>query len=179
MSCFLDPPIKRFAERHKYLGTDAIAVHDLGFVISRSNGNSARSNVSSLGRTETQSSVLNLASSQPQQSQGSVTKRPSSPDHRRRDESRGVSSTDYGPPSKRARAGSPQQRGYDRDEKWGRRRHASPSPWDRERERDSSARRPEREKEEEKTVAIPGVLSWFVGQLPTASSFDGAYLVIL
>ncbi|KAI0092880.1 Suf-domain-containing protein [Irpex rosettiformis] len=169
-----DPPIKRFAERHKYLGTDAIAVHDLGFVISRGNGNgsSGRSNASSLGRTETQSSVLNITSSQPQQSQGSVTKRAPSPDHRRRDDSRG-GSTDYGPPSKRARANSPQQRTYpDRDERWGRRRHGSPSGWDRERERESTARRPDREKEEEKSV-IPNVLSWFVGQLPAASSFDG------
>ncbi|KAI0689097.1 hypothetical protein BC835DRAFT_1549432 [Cytidiella melzeri] len=168
-----DPPIKRFAERHKYLGTDAIAVHDLGFVISRSNGNgSARSNASSLGRTETQQSIVsNLPTSQPQQSQGSVTKRPSSPDHRRRDESRG-GSTDFGPPSKRQRAGSPQQRGYDRGERWERRKHGSPSPWDRERERDSSARRPEKEREEEKSV-IPPVLSWFISQLPMTSSFDG------
>ena len=150
-------------------------MHDLGFVISRSNGSgsSGRSNASSLGRADTQTSVLNMPSSQ--QSQGSVTKRASSPDHRRRDESRG-GSTDYGPPSKRARANSPQQRPYpDREERWGRRRYGSPSGWDREREREPTARRPDREKEEEKSV-IPNVLSWFVGQLPTSTSFDGTYI---
>ncbi|KAI0337339.1 Suf-domain-containing protein [Trametopsis cervina] len=169
-----DPPIKRFAERHKYLGTDAIAVRDLGFVMSRGNGNggSNRSNTGALGRTETQQSIVsNLPASQPSHVTGSVTKRPSSPDHRRRDESRGGSS-DFGPPSKRQRGASPQQRGHDRSERWERRRYGSPSPWDRERERDPSARRPDKEKEEEKSV-IPPVLSWFIGQLPMAPSFDG------
>lgn len=170
-----DPPIKRFAERHKYLGTDAIAVHDLGFVVTKgsSNGSSVRSNTSSLGRTETQQSIVsNLPASQPQQPASSVTKRPSSPDHRRKDESRGAN--DFGPPSKRQRAGSPQQRGHDRD-RWERRRYGSPSPWDRERERDSSARRPDKERDDEKSVIIPPVLSWFIGQLPPPNAFDGTW----
>ena len=33
----------------------------------------------------------------------------------------------------------------------------------------------EKEKEEDKTVAPPPVLSWFIGLLPAASSFDGMW----
>src|SRR6266545_2628613 len=42
-----DPPIKRLAQRHIYLGTDAIADRDLGFAVAR------RSGGNSVGRTET------------------------------------------------------------------------------------------------------------------------------
>ncbi|KAH9950118.1 Suf-domain-containing protein [Amylocystis lapponica] len=163
-----DPPIKRFAERHKYLGTDAIAVRDLGFVINRAGSNASRSTGSSLGRTDTQQSLMsNPPSSQPQATSSS-SKRQSSPDHRRRDDGR---PSDYGPPPKRPRPSSPSR---DRErERWEgppRRRHGTP-PW--EREREPPVRRFKEEREEEKGVTIPPVLSWFVGMLPAPAAFDG------
>lgn len=173
----IDPPIKRFAERHKYLGCDAIAVCDLGFSFkSGTSGSSGKSNGASAMRSETQQ-ILNtsFSSSQPQQSTPS-SKRPSSPDHRRRDESR--TGGDYGPPSKRQRPGSP-ARSHDR-ERWdgpGRRRYGSPSPWDREREREGThGRRFDKEREEDKGVTLPPILSWFVGSLPAPASFDGEFV---
>ncbi|KAH9843581.1 Suf-domain-containing protein [Rhodofomes roseus] len=164
-----DPPIKRFAERYKYLGTDAIANRDLGFSLSRQ-GNGRSNGSATLGRTDTQMSLVSNPPSQPQATPSS-SKRPSSPEShgRRRDDSR---APDYGPPSKRQRAVS---RDRDRD-RWDgppRRRHGSPG-WDRERERDGPGRRSMREeREEEKQVTLPPVLSWFAGMLPAPSSFDG------
>ena len=162
-----DPPIKRFAERHKYLGCDAIAVRDLGFTFgSRGNGSANKTEAQPSGSPNTQQS----SQTAPQ----APAKRPSSPDRRHRDESR--SSSDY-PPSKRQRPVSP-PRSHDRD-RWGdgrgRGRYGSPSPWDRERERDGPlARRYDRERDEDKNVTLPPVLSWFVGMLPSPGSFDGA-----
>lgn len=161
-----DPPIKRFAERHKYLGCDAIAVRDLGFTFGRGNGSANKTEAQPTPSPTTQPSSQAPPAAAP-------AKRPVSPDHRRRDESR--SSSDY-PPSKRQRPVSP-PRGHDRD-RWGdgrgRGRYASPSPWERERERDGGhGRKYEREREEDKSVAIPPVLSWFVGMLPSPASFDG------
>ncbi|KAI0352491.1 Suf-domain-containing protein [Trametes cingulata] len=162
-----DPPIKRFAERHKYLNIDAIAVRDLGFVLGR-----ARSNGSggTLARNET---LQSFASPQPKETlpAPSSSKRPASPEHKRREESR----PEY--PSKRPRAASP-ARERDRDWRDSRdgprgRRHGSPA-WERDRERDGPHRRPFKEdKEEEKGVILPNVLSWFIGTLPSASAFDG------
>lgn len=167
----LDPAIKRFAERHKYLGCDAIAVCDLGFSL-RSGGSSGKTNGASTAKSETQQTVNANTSASQNQPQAHVTKRPSSPDHRRRDDSR---SGDYGPPSKRQRPGSP-ARGHDRD-RWegsGRRRHGSPSPWDREREREGThGRKNDRDREDDKDVTLPPILSWFIGALPAAPAFDG------
>ncbi|KAI8984849.1 hypothetical protein BD414DRAFT_489442 [Trametes punicea] len=160
-----DPPIKRFAERHKYLNIDAIAVRDLGFVLGRQ---PARANGSgTLGRADT---LQSLMASQPKETPPapSTSKRAPSPEHRRREESR----PEY--PSKRQRPASP-VRERDRDWREGRdgprRRHGSPM-WDR--DRDGPPRRGFKdEREEDKGVVLPSVLSWFIGQLPTASSFDG------
>lgn len=150
-------------------------MHDLGFLISRGNvggGNGFSNACSIIGVADTQTRVFNIPSSQLKQSQRSVTKRASSPDHWRRDESHG-GAANYGPPSKRARADSPQQRPYyDSEERWRRWRYGSPLGWDRDRNREPTARRKDREKEEEKRVT-PNVLSWFVGKLPTSNSFDG------
>ncbi|KAI0640581.1 hypothetical protein C8Q79DRAFT_921396 [Trametes meyenii] len=168
-----DPPIKRFAERHKYLNIDAIAVRDLGFMIGRQ---PARANGSgTLGRADTVQNLL-ASSAKETPSAPSASKRAASPEHRRREESR----ADY--PAKRQRPTSP-VRDRDRDWRDGRdgprdgprrnQRHGSPG-WDRERERDGPPRRPfKEEREEDKGVTIPGVLSWFIGTLPTSSSFDG------
>lgn len=175
MHLTLDPPIKRFAERHKYLGTDAIAIRDLGFVVGRSTaGSSGSTHSGSVGRTETQQSLLSPVNSQAQAvsqaAAGSNTKRPPSPEGRRKGD------YEYGPPSKKHRAPSPsREREWDRDRREAHRgrRHNSPPGWDRERERDYG-RAGYKEKEEEKSVTLPPVLSWFVGQLPPAGAFDGA-----
>ena len=167
--CVPDPPIKRFAQRHIYLGTDAIAARDLGFAMARQVGTTGSS--STLGRTDT---VQSLLSNSNHQTGGGTTsqKRPASPDYRKRDDRPSI---DYGPAHKRPRPMSPIR---DRDrERWdapGRRRAGSPG-WDRDRDRDGPPppRRMEREREEEKGVVLPPVISWFVGQLPGPSAFDG------
>ncbi|KAI0269339.1 hypothetical protein BC834DRAFT_624205 [Gloeopeniophorella convolvens] len=171
-----DPPIKRFAQRHTYHSTDAIAARDLGVAIVRqSSGTSSSSSTNSIGRTDTQTSFPPIASTpQPTLTPTAPTaphKRAPSPEHKRRE------SDSHGPAQyKRARASSPT--GRDR-ERWegghgGRRRYNSPG-WDRERpERDAPpARRGTREQDEEKSVSVPSVISWFVGTLPRPDSFDG------
>ncbi|KZT13241.1 Suf-domain-containing protein [Laetiporus sulphureus 93-53] len=164
-----DPPIKRFAERYKYLGTDAIAVRDLGFNVSRQGSmNHGRTNGSTLGRTDTQMSLMSTASTTqgPAITGTSTSKRAQSPDHRRRDESR---VSDFGPPPKRQR---PASRERDRWE-GPRRRHGTP-PWERDRDREGIPRRfSKEEKEEEKPVVLPPVLSWFISVLPEPTAFDG------
>ncbi|KAM5540704.1 hypothetical protein V8D89_005735 [Ganoderma adspersum] len=175
-----DPPIKRFAERHKYSHVDSIATRDLGFVLTKSGNLRPNGSSGLLGRSDTlQSIVSDTAAKSATPTQGSSSsKRASSPDHRRRDESR-----DY--PSKRVRASSPGSgRGRDRErERWDgppHRRHGSPVR-DREWDRDgppppppaSSRARFKEEKEEDKSVQLPNVLSWFIGTLPAPNSFDG------
>ncbi|THH17582.1 hypothetical protein EW146_g3251 [Bondarzewia mesenterica] len=163
-----DPPIKRFAQRHTYHSTDAIASRDLGVAMARQAGSPGSWNGSSgsLVRTETQQSLLGPSSTQNSSQGQHVPKRAPSPDHKRRSDDYGVSV------HKRPRASSP---GRDRD-RWeghGRRRYASPS-WDRDREKDvPPVRKPIKDVEEEKGVVLPSVLSWFVGTLPPPSSFDG------
>ncbi|KAI0637539.1 Suf-domain-containing protein [Trametes polyzona] len=164
-----DTPIKRFAERHKYLNIDAIAVRDLGFVLGRQSSRGTGSG--NLLRTETLQSLLTPTAKDTPPLAPSSSKRAASPEHRRREESR----TEY--PSKRQRPTSP-VRERDRDWREGRdgprgRRHNSPM-WERDRERDAPSRRSfKEEREEDKGVVLPSVLSWFIGTLPTASSFDG------
>lgn len=140
-------------------------------------GSASGGTVNALGRTDTQNSLFNAGSAS--------HKRASSPDHKRRDD-RGA---DYGAPAhKRQRPMSPpppRERDRDRDrDRWdgpppSRRRYASPPAWERERERDAVVaprrdRVPPPEKEEEKPVSsLPPIISWFVGELPSPSSFDG------
>lgn len=177
-----DPPIKRFAQRHIYLGTDAIAARDLGFAMARQAGATSSHNGSSLGRTETQQSLLSTPTGQ---SGTPNNKRPSSPDYRKRDD-RGPA--EYGPPAhKRARPLSPpRDRDRDRDRYDApppRRRFGSPPTggWDRDRDRDGPppGRKIDRERNEDKPVNLPPVISWFVGQLPAPSAFDGKQLCLI
>ncbi|KAH9936856.1 Suf-domain-containing protein [Epithele typhae] len=167
-----DPPIKRFAERHKYLNIDSIAVRDIGFVPNKGGG---RSNGSGpLTRNDTAQSIMSEASkSTTTPNQSSTSKRASSPEHRRREETR-----DH--PSKRVRQNSPPARRRE-SERWetggsgsggggGRPRHSS---WERERERDIPRRHVKEEREEDKGVQLPTILNWFIGTLPVSGSFDG------
>ncbi|KAG6887539.1 hypothetical protein C0995_014547 [Termitomyces sp. Mi166 len=177
-----DPPIKRFAQRHTYLGTDAIAAQDLGFAL-------ARKAPQALGRTETTTSVT---TSNPGSvgsiggSGGSGTninaashKRPASPDYRKREERGGGGGGDYSQSHKRARGMSPPPPRNERDrDRWdappsSRRRHSPPPPnWDRD-GRERAPLPPPREEEKPKVPSLPNVISWFIGELPTPTSFDG------
>ncbi|KXN88352.1 mRNA 3'-end-processing protein RNA14 [Leucoagaricus sp. SymC.cos] len=164
-----DPPIKRFAQRHLYLSIDAIAQRDLGFAIARKESSS-----SSLTRTETSNSLF--SSLHPIIS--SASKRPSSVDRVRRDESRIISRTRSRSPIRdreRHRDGP-----RDRDRGWDgppRKRFSPPPPsgWDREGGgRDRGHRGGGRDDgERTKGVSLPSVLTWFIGELPTPASFDG------
>lgn len=173
-----DPPIKRFAQRHTYHSTDAIAARDLGVAIARqsSGTTTSSSSTNSLGRTDTQTSFLTGGGTpQPTPTPAAPPvqhKRAPSPDHKRRE------SDPHGPPQyKRARAASPPGRDRDRWDGHGanRKRYNSPS-WDRDRERDSQPPRRPRDQEEEKPVNVPSVISWFIGTLPGPSVFDGLFL---
>jgi hypothetical protein len=73
-----DTPIKRLAQRHIYLGTDAIADHDLGVAFA------CRSSANGVGRNETVQSALPSS----QASAPTPQKRAASPDYRKRDDGR-------------------------------------------------------------------------------------------
>ena len=183
-----------------YLGTDAIADRDLGFAIAR------RATNNSIGRTDTSTSLLTSSQQAIPAPHGhgagassSKQQRGASPDYRKREEGRGG---DYSAGHKRARPGSPPPaRGPDRDResRWdgppSRRRFSPPPPatWEREergggggggggggpargREPPPPPRVQEREEEKPRQGSLPQVLSWFIGELPTPSSFDGNVL---
>ncbi|KAF8632394.1 hypothetical protein AX17_004835 [Amanita inopinata Kibby_2008] len=225
-----DPPMKRFAQRHMYLGVDAIASRDLGFAMAKKAGASGASSTSGasaagsgiggggapLGRTETQQLLM---PSTPV-SAGTGHKRPSSPDGggggggggggygRKRDESRGRGGgpgSDYGAGHKRMREMSPMRpergrgggdrdrererdrerdrdRERERDGRWGgeaglppppipppRRRYSpTPTSWEREKGRDK-----DRDEDKGRGPPLPNIISWFIGELPAPSCFDG------
>ncbi|KAF8890420.1 hypothetical protein BD779DRAFT_1622535 [Infundibulicybe gibba] len=162
-----DPPIKRFAQRHMYLGTDAIAARDLGFAMARKS-----SQPSGVARAETQQSLLG------NHTPGNTHKRPSSPDYRKREERGGG---DYSQGHKRPRPTSPpRERDRERESRWEgpSRRRFSPQPppaWERERERPPlpPPRVPDRDEEKNRGPILPPVISWFIGELPAPSLFDG------
>lgn len=172
-----------------YLGTDAIADRDLGFAIARRAHPSGAGSI--LTRTETSTSLLTpsqgntsgTAAAPSTVQQGPNKRAASPPEHRKRDESRtggapGGGSGEYSSGHKRARPQSPPVR--DRETRWGRRDVPAVPAWDREerggRGRDGGPRGGQgRDFEEEKGrhVQLPGVVSWFIGELPTPASFDG------
>ncbi|KAF9236911.1 hypothetical protein BU15DRAFT_76511 [Melanogaster broomeanus] len=162
-----DPPIKRFAQRHTYLGTDAIAARDLGFAMAgRQNGSA--SSVSSLEkRTDSMLSITSTAHLPPIQP---PPKRQPSPDVKRREES---VKPEFAPPAKRPRPSSPRERDRDRyNDGASRRRFGSPAGWEKERDRELHPIKRDRS-HDDKSSTLPAVLSWFVGQLPNPASFDG------
>ena len=189
---FIDPPIKRLAQRHMYLGTDVIANRDLGFAIAQ------RANNNSIGQW-TQTSTPLLANSQQtttvphihRAGTGGSSKRKQqrgpSPEYQTRADRRGVH---YSTMHKRSRPASPPSaRGPDRNRDSRRdgrssRRSFSPPPAAWEREERRLGRRGElpeppgmqgREEEKPRQGAIPQVPSWFIGdsELPTPLPFDG------
>ncbi|KAI6155947.1 hypothetical protein BKA82DRAFT_4084195 [Pisolithus tinctorius] len=162
-----DPPIKRFAQRHTYLGTDAIAARDLGFAMAArqpaAGGNAATSAGGLERRTESLQSMMPLS----HVPQAQTSKRHSTPDLKRREDS---VKPDFGPPSKRQRPLTP-PRERDRDRSAGpphRRRLASPAGWEKERDRELGHLK--RDRDEDKPSPLPTVLSWFVGQLPNPAA---------
>lgn len=156
-----DPPIKRFAQRHIYLGIDAIAARDLGFSMAKRANATNQPPASGSQQTPSGNGVA------------PPSKRPASPDYHRGSNNRN-SKDDYGAGHKRARGTLSPARGdrdmppprdrsrdvRDRDrerdggrDRWndnrndGRARRPSPPPppggWERDRdERDSSRGRP-------------------------------------
>ncbi|KAG6884913.1 hypothetical protein C0993_007280 [Termitomyces sp. T159_Od127] len=176
-----DPPIKRFAQRHTYLGTDAIAAQDLGFAL-------ARKAPQALARTETSTSIPASNTGSIGGGSGSIynnnltshKRAASPPDYRKREDRGGVGGGgggDYPQPHKRARGMSPpppprNERERDRWDPPPRRRHSPPPPnWERE-GRERAPLPPPREEEKPKVYSLPNVISWFIGELPTPASFD-------
>ncbi|KAG6910176.1 hypothetical protein DXG01_012625 [Tephrocybe rancida] len=163
-----DPPIKRFAQRHTYLGTDAIAAQDLGFAL-------ARKAPQALGREASQS--IPAATTSGNAPSSSNPKRPASPDYRKREERGGGG--DYSQSHKRARGMSPPAPRSERErDRWDPppppRRRFSPPPqpaWERE-NRERAPLPPPREEEKPRPPTVPNVISWFVGELPAPASFD-------
>jgi cleavage stimulation factor subunit 3 len=169
----LDPAIKRFALRHTYLGTDAIAARDLGFSMVRQGGSGGPGSANgSLGRSDTQLSLL--SGKEPQTVPGpsmSSNKRPPSQE-RKREEPR----SDHPPPYKRPRPLSPPPRERDRWDGPPRRVGLYGSPgWDRDRDMPPPRRS---DRDEEKPTVLPNVISWFIGMLPSPGAFDGKYVPI-
>ncbi|KAG2111422.1 hypothetical protein BD769DRAFT_1630282 [Suillus cothurnatus] len=154
-----DPPIKRFAQRHTYLGTDAIAARDLGFSMAARQPAALGSASTSNSIEKRTDSMFSLTSASHMPAGQPPTKRASSPDYKRRE---GSARPDFGPPSKRPRPSSPPPRDRDR-ERW--------EGW--ERERDRELQHVKKDREDDKPSTLPTVISWFVGQLPGPASFDG------
>lgn len=179
----IDPPIKRFAQRHLYLTTDAIAQRDLGFAIARKESSTSSN---SLTRTETQVSLFPTL-----QNVSSGSKRPSSIDRMRREDSRASGRVRSRSPRDREHRDRERERdreGRDRDSRdsgrdrgWdisSRKRFSPPPPsgWEREGSgRDRGGPRNARgdEGDRAKGITLPTILSWFIGELPNPSSFDG------
>lgn len=170
MNLVIDPPIKRFAQRHTYLGTDAIAARDLGFAMAgRQPAGSSPSTSSIEKRTDSLLSITSAAHMPPTQP---PPKRQPSPELKRREES---VKPDFAPPAKRARPMSPpRDRDRDRFSEGPRRRIGSPAAWEKDRDREPHPMKRDREPED-KTTTLPAVLTWFVGQLPNPASFDGQF----
>jgi cleavage stimulation factor subunit 3 len=165
-----DPPIKRFAQRHTYLGTDAIAARDLGFAMAGRQQVGPGSSSSIEKRTDSLVSITSTAHIQPPQP---PPKRQPSPDLKRREDS---VKPDFAPPAKRPRPSSP-IRDRDRDrfsDGPARKRFGSPAGWEKDRDRELHTIKRDRE-HEDKSSNLPAVLSWFVGQLPNPASFDGQF----
>lgn len=165
----IDPPIKRFAQRHTYLGTDAIAARDLGFAMAGRQPAGASSSISSIEkRTDSLLSITSAAHLPPTQP---PPKRQPSPELKRREES---VKPEFAPPAKRARPMSPpRDRDRDRFADGPRRRFGSPAAWEKDREiREPHPLKRDREPDD-KSTTLPAVLSWFVGQLPNPGTFDG------
>lgn len=173
-----------------YLGTDAIADRDLGFAIAcRAHPSGAVSTLAA--RTETWTSPL--ISSQGNVSgtvvapstiqQGRNKRAVSHPEHRKHDESStgGVQGDGLGKYSlghKRARQQSPAR---DREMRWGRRDLPTAPSWDRGgRGRDGPCTGKGFEENKGHHVQLPGMVSWFIGELPTPALFDGtAWIYVL
>ncbi|KAJ2911676.1 hypothetical protein MD484_g8738, partial [Candolleomyces efflorescens] len=177
-----DPAIKIFAQRHIYSGIDAIAARDLGAAYAKRH--TARSTATTPPSSQESSTTKTTQSSKAGGSQSAI-KRPASPDKKDgvKREKNGGGATESG--YKRIRAGaSPVRDNRDvpmRDRERRRDRevippHPSAVPVrEIKREQPIATPRPNRANHEDK-VRIPPAISWFIGELPPASSFDGPVL---
>ena len=161
----IDPPIKRFAERHKYFHIDSIAVRDVGYVPpspGRGTRNGGSKPISRQDNFQSLTSKFVKCATPVRWSQCQITssKRARSPEHRRT----GEDSRDY--PSKRVRDSDGWVDGG------GGGRYKSPM-WERDRERSAWTFKDERK--EEKSTPLPSALNWFMGTLPAPNAFNGVY----
>ncbi|KAJ7165605.1 Suf-domain-containing protein [Mycena crocata] len=150
-----DAPIKRFGQRHTYHSIDAIADNDLGFAKARKFASVNAPSISPANPNGTDNKVV-TSSLLTMPNPNNPNKRPPPPPDRKRE-------NDY----KRQRP----------DERERTRRYSPPPPptWDRDRDvkpQPPPRRDPPREKED-KPVALPPVLNWFIQQLPPPTTFDG------
>lgn len=181
----LDPPMRRFAQRHTYSNVDAIAIRDLGWMpggASSGSSNGSLRHDSSLGAMSGSSGIFGATSGQ---------KRPASPERGKSGSGHSISQDMGPPPPKRAREVSPPPRDRDRDRRDRerdrrdmppppRRRYGSPD-WGRgsppRRGGDVPARsdwdRDGPGQDDRGPGGTPGVATWFLGQLPPSSTFDG------
>ncbi|KAH7918139.1 Suf-domain-containing protein [Leucogyrophana mollusca] len=171
-----DPPIQRFAQRHTYLGTDAITTRDLGLAMATRQPTALGLSGSSRPLEKRTGALLSLSSNAGMLSSqlNTSSERPLPPDYKRREGS--ARPSDSGPPTKRARPMSPpppRDRNRDRRDGPSRRRFGGLATWEVERDRELLPFERESERGDENGPSLPGVLSWFVGQLPSVSSFDG------
>ncbi|KAK7438024.1 mRNA 3'-end-processing protein rna14 [Stygiomarasmius scandens] len=180
-----DPPIKRFAQRYTYLNIDAIASRDIGVAMAKKESQLAHQKERERERLGVNPSLATINGSGSGSSSGSLKRQAedgpasglasgpgaggSGPGRRRGGDG------DHGHGSKRQRASSPASRDRgDRDWEGGgggggrgrRGRFASPDVKGRGKHQDTS-------KEEDKPPQLPSALSWFIGQLPAPSTFDG------
>ena len=161
----VDPPIKRFAERHKYFHIDSIAVRDVGYVPPSPGRGTRNGGSKPISRQDNFQSLTSkfVTCATPvrwSQCQSTSSKRARSPEHRRT----GEDSRDY--PSKRARDSDGWVDGG------GGGRYKSPM-WERDRERSAWTFKDERK--EEKSTPLPSALNWFMGTLPAPNAFNGVY----
>lgn len=211
-----DPPIKRFAQRYLYLGTDAIAERDVGTAYIRRDKQQqqqqqqAGGGAATLVKTETSQSLTVIGNNN-NNANNNAGKRPASPDHsrpKREDNTRNFDQGGGGYKRQRGNAGNASPTRGDRDVhmrdrerddrrdrgdgRWGenRNRRFSPPPtgWDRDKDKDDrdggrgyggggGGRDLKRDESFGRggPVQIPSVVSYFIGELPPASSFDGAW----
>lgn len=148
----IDTPIKHFADRYIYFGTDTVAVRDLGFV----SGRSARPSRYNAKSNTLNSAVSAQPSGHPRASAQSVEKRPLS-DHGSRGNSR---SNNDGPSAKRTRISSPGiEHGSGRWDSASRQLEPSSPQWN---EPEGPRQKHDKQTSEGDDVSHPPNLPWFI-----------------
>lgn len=185
LNVIIDPPIKLFAQRHICLGIDAIAARDLGAAYARRH---IASSVATIQASSQERSTTRISQSLTAGGSQNAGKRPASPDRKcgaKREEKGGLYGGRYEGGYKRVRAGSSPVRA-DRDvltrdrDRWALEGRSTPirgtvSDRDIKREQPASTLG-QNQLGAGGGVRIPPIISWFIGELPPVSLFDGLFL---